>query len=166
MDLGSILAMAQRQPSSVPGLLQMLRGGDPQGVGGPRGEPQQGAAPQGAAPQGAGAQSQLQMAQAAMGEDWTDNTKWPGLTRTEPGQFQAWQYEPGTYIRGGQIISPDKFYQDTHRPVDTQEGGGIVGGSLLPYRGFNNANAWSTKGQVGYFGQTGPWGTSWGSGGP
>jgi hypothetical protein len=95
-----------------------------------------------------------------------DNTKYPGLTLPEPGQFQDWQIEPGGWIQGTQQISPAKFYRDTHRPVDTQEGAGIVGGSLLPYRGFNNANAWSTKGQVGYFGQTGPWGTSWGAGGP
>jgi hypothetical protein len=45
LDLRSILALAQQQ-RSVPGLLSMLRGGDPQGAGGGgRGVPQSGAAP-------------------------------------------------------------------------------------------------------------------------
>jgi len=33
MDFRSVSALAQQQPS-IPGLLAMLRGGDPQGVGG------------------------------------------------------------------------------------------------------------------------------------
>ena len=74
----------------------------------------------------------------------------------------AWQYEPGSYIKGGMIISPDQFYKDTHRPISDP----ASAGSLHPYRGFNNADAWSTTGEVGYLGQKGPWGTSWGPGGP
>jgi len=65
MDFRSVLAMAQQQPS-IPGLLAMLRGGDPQGVGGGGGMPMQGSAPAPAPGQGMG---QLQMAQSAMDGD-------------------------------------------------------------------------------------------------
>lgn len=76
--------------------------------------------------------------------------------------------EPGNFMYQGHPISQSKLRYDTFRPIDTQEGAGVAGGSFLPYHGFGRSqgSGWSTKGQVGFPGQLDPFATSWGAGGP